>query len=172
MAQRIPIFDWSGTSLGPNRPMVKQSAVICADGACFARATRNVVGRAGHILDDDAYAVIADGRHPSILGSLVEKEWPEVADFNRNVVDTCLVRKTLSYRDKQLVLLRSGAAEDVWLDLYCSPFGQDDGSPVGVIAIVIETTERVVAGRRQQEAEASLTDAQSRTDRWRCARFQ
>jgi signal transduction histidine kinase len=54
------------------------------------------------------------------------------------------------------VLVRNGAAEDVWMDLYYSPVVEDDGSPAGVISIVIETTERVIAERRRQEAEASF----------------
>ena len=156
MAQRIRKFDWSGTSLGP---IGQWSDSLRSSVQMLLASPVPLVmlwGRAGHMVYNDAYAIFAGGRHPSLLGSPVEEGWPEVADFNRNVVDTCLAGKTLSYRDKQLVLFRSGAAEDVWLDLYYSPVVEDDGSPAGVIAIVIETTERVIAGRRQQEAEASL----------------
>ena len=69
---------------------------------------------------NDAYAGFAGGRHPYLLGKPVELGWPEVADFNRNVMDTCLAGGTLSYRDKALVLLRSGRP-DVWMDLHYRP---------------------------------------------------
>jgi len=113
-------------------------------------------GRAGYMVYNDAYAIFAGGRHPFLLGTPVEEGWPEVAAFNRNVVDTCLAGGTLSYRDKELVLFRKGVAEDVWMDLYYSPMVEDDGAPAGVIAVVIETTERVTAERRQREAESAL----------------
>ncbi|OUL96495.1 hybrid sensor histidine kinase/response regulator [Paraburkholderia hospita] len=156
MAQRIRKFDWSGTSLGPIDQWSK--SLRAAVQMLLASPVPLVMlwGRAGHMVYNDAYSVFAGGRHPSLLGTPVEEGWPEVAEFNRNVVDTCLAGATLSYRDKELLLFRNGAAEDVWMDLYYSPVVEDDGSPAGVIAIVIETTERVVAGRRQQEAEASL----------------
>ena len=85
--------------------------------------------------------------------SPVELGWPEVAEFNRNVVDTCLAGGTLSYRNKELVLLRDGIPEDVWLDLYYSPVADDDGKPAGVMAMVVETTEHVISERRRQAAE-------------------
>jgi hypothetical protein len=95
-------------------------------------------GREGHMVYNDAYSVFDGGRHPVLLGSPVEEGWPEVAAFNRHVVDACLAGETLFYRDKELVLFRNGAAEDVWMDLYYSPVVEDDGSPAGVISIVIE----------------------------------
>ncbi|MCG3102510.1 hypothetical protein MAQ58_24340, partial [Enterobacter sp. DRP3] len=78
-------------------------------------------GRPGYMIYNDAYAGFAGGRHPYLLGQPVELGWPEVADFNRNVMNTCLAGGTLSYRDKALVLLRSGRPEDVWMDLHYSP---------------------------------------------------
>ena len=88
-------------------------------------------GRQGYMIYNDAYAEFAGGRHPYLLGLPVEHGWPEVAAFNRQVMDTCLGGGTLSYRDKELVLLRNGRPEDVWLDLYYSPVADDDGAPAG-----------------------------------------
>jgi PAS domain S-box-containing protein len=89
------------------------------------------------------------------LGRAVELGWPEVAEFNRHVLDVCLAGGTLSYRSKELVLLRDGKPEDVWMDLYYSPVPDDDHSPAGVLAIVVETTELVLSERARQEAERS-----------------
>jgi PAS domain-containing protein len=38
--------------------------------------------------------------------------------------------------------------EQVWMNLDYSPVLGDDGKPAGVIAIVVETTERILAERR------------------------
>ena len=110
-------------------------------------------GRPGYMIYNDAYSKFAGGRHPYLLGSPVELGWPEVAEFNRHVVDTCLAGGTLSYRNKELVLLRDGVPEDVWMDLYYSPVANDDGKPAGVMAMVVETTDHVISERRRQAAE-------------------
>jgi len=156
MARRIREFDWSATSLGPVAHW--SSSLRAAVQMLLASPVPLVMlwGRAGYMVYNDAYSIFAGGRHPFLLGTPVEEGWPEVAAFNRNVVDTCLAGGTLSYRDKELVLFRKGVAEDVWMDLYYSPVVEDDGAPAGVIAVVIETTERVTAERRQREAESAL----------------
>jgi hypothetical protein len=166
MAGRIREFDWSTTSLGPIDQW--SSSLRAAVQMLLASPVPLVMlwGHAGYMIYNDAYSVFAGGRHPFLLGSPVEDGWPEVAAFNRNVVDTCLAGGTLSYRDKELVLFRNGVAEDVWMDLYYSPVVEDNGSPAGVIAIVIETTERITAERHRQEARTAFRAAWRRS-RWR-----
>src|SRR5688572_155532 len=43
-------------------------------------------GEDGIMLYNDAYSVFAGGRHPEQLGMKVREGWPEVADFNDNVM--------------------------------------------------------------------------------------
>jgi PAS domain S-box-containing protein len=116
----------------------------------------------GYMIYNDAYAIFAGGRHPYLLGCPVENGWPEVAEFNRHVMATCLAGGTLSYRDKELVLLRDGKPEEVWMDLYYSPVADDSGAPAGVLAIVVETTSRVLTERWRQRAEAELHETNAR----------
>ncbi len=47
----------------------------------------------------------------SCLGSKVREGWPEVADFNDNVMKVGLSGGTLSYKDQELVLSRRGRPE-------------------------------------------------------------
>ncbi|CAJ0894159.1 response regulator [Ralstonia flatus] len=156
MAQRVLAFDWASTELGPieDWPPSLRAAVQMV----LASPVPLVMlwGRHGYMVYNDAYAEFAGGRHPYLLGCPVELGWPEVADFNRHVMDVCLGGGTLSYRDKELVLLRNGRPEDVWMDLYYSPLPDDHGSPAGVLAIVVETTERVLTERERQAAEQAL----------------
>jgi signal transduction histidine kinase len=153
MAARIRAFDWNRTELGNIEAWPRS---LCSAVQLLLASPLPMVmlwGRAGYMIYNDAYSVFAGGRHPYLLGSPVELGWPEVADFNRHVVDTCLAGGTLSYRNKDLVLLRDGIPEEVWLDLFYSPVADDDGKPAGVMAMVVETTERVISERRRQEAE-------------------
>ncbi|MBK5407737.1 response regulator [Pseudomonas sp. TH34] len=156
MAQRIRAFDWSGTDLGPIGAW--PSSLVSAVQMMLASPIPMVMlwGRAGYMIYNDSYSVFAGGRHPYLLGVPVELGWPEVADFNRNVVDTCLAGGTLSYRNLPLELLRDGRPEQVWMDLYYSPVAGDDQQPAGVLAIVVETTEHVISERLRQELTHNL----------------
>ena len=153
MAGRIRAFDWSRTELGNIDTWPKSLSGSVQLMLASPLPMVMLWGRPGYMIYNDAYSEFAGGRHPYLLGSPVELGWPEVAEFNRHVVDTCLAGGTLSYRNKELVLLRSGIPEDVWMDLYYSPVADDDGQPAGVMAMVVETTERVISERRRQAAE-------------------
>ncbi|WP_259699127.1 hybrid sensor histidine kinase/response regulator, partial [Pseudomonas chlororaphis] len=153
MAGRIQAFDWSVTELGA---LEHWSSSLCSAVQLLLASPVPLVmlwGRSGYMIYNDAYAEFAGGRHPYLLGRQVELGWPEVADFNRHVLDTCLAGGTLSYCNKELVLLRNGQPEHVWMDLYYSPVAGDDQAPAGVMAIVVETTAHVLSEQRRQEVE-------------------
>ncbi|WP_242199454.1 MULTISPECIES: ATP-binding protein [unclassified Pseudomonas] len=156
MAQRIRAFDWSTTDLGPIHAWPK--SLVSAVQMLLASPMPMVMlwGRPGYMIYNDSYSIFAGGRHPFLLGTPVELGWPEVAEFNRHVVDTCLAGGTLSFNNKALVLLRNGKPEDVWMDLYYSPVAGDDQQPAGVLAIVVETTGHVNSERLRQELTHNL----------------
>lgn len=162
MAGRIRAFNWSVTELGPidawSRSLRSAVQLLLASPVPLVM----LWGRQSYMIYNDAYSVFAGGRHPYLLGTPVELGWPEVADFNRSVVDTCLAGGTLSFRDKELVLLRDGKPEDVWMDLYYSPVPGDDEAPAGVMAIVVETTTHVVSQRLRESAEQAFRAANER----------
>lgn len=108
-------------------------------------------GEQGVMIYNDAYSVFAGHRHPALFGSNVREGWSEISDFNDNVMKVGLAGGTLSYRDQELTLHRHGYPEQVWMDLAYSPVPDERGKPAGVIAIVVETTERVLAERRNRE---------------------
>ncbi|PRA22988.1 ATP-binding protein [Pseudomonas poae] len=168
MAQRIRTFDWSDTDLGP---IDTWSISLNSSVQMLLASPVPMVmlwGRAGYMIYNDSYSVFAGGRHPYLLGKAVELGWPEVAEFNRHVVDTCLAGGTLSYNNKPLVLLRDGRPEDVWMNLYYSPVAGDNQQPAGVLAIVVETTSHVNSERLRQELTHNLeqrvvTEVQARS---------
>jgi len=111
-------------------------------------------GPDGIMIYNDAYSVFAARRHPGLLGAKVREGWPEVTDFNDNVMSVGLAGGTLAYRDQELTLYRSGRPEQVWMNLDYSPVIDESGRPGGVIAIVVETTDRVLADRRAAAEQA------------------
>lgn len=151
-AELIRNYDWSSTSLGPIEtwPQFVRTPVDLA-----LRSPVPMVmlwGADGIMIYNDAYAIFAGGRHPQLLGSRVLEGWPEVADFNRRVMEVGLRGETLSFQDQNLTLYRSGVAESVWMDLNYSPIVDDHGQSVGVLAIVVETTSRVQTEARLRVA--------------------
>ncbi len=145
MGRLIAAFEWAATPLGPiaGWPQNLKTSV-----SIILRSQVPIVmlwGPDGVMIYNDAYSVFAGGRHPKLLGSNVRAGWPEVADFNDNVMKVVLAGGTLAYRDQKLTLYRSGKPEPVWMDLDYSPILDEQGEPAGVMAIVSETTAKVAA---------------------------
>jgi PAS domain S-box-containing protein len=141
-------FDWGATSVGPIESWPG-----------YLRTTISTILRSpvpmvtlwnpdGVMIYNEAYSGFAVARHPRLLGSPIREGWPEVADFHDNVMKTVLDGRVLSYRERELTLFRRGRAEPVWLDLDYSPLLDEGNRPAGVIAIVIEVTDKILAQRR------------------------
>ena len=147
----IRTFDWGSTSIGP---IEHWPATIRTTIAFIVHSPLPIVtlwGEAGVMIYNEAYSRFAGGRHPALLGSDVRVAWPEVASFNDNIMKVCLGGGVLSYVDQELTLYRDGQPEQVWMNLDYSPVFNAGGSAVGVLAIVVETTQRVLADRMRAE---------------------
>ncbi len=147
MGARIVEFDWASTPLGPLRDWPQSLKTITGFLVKSPVPLVLLWGPDGIMIYNDAYSVFAGARHPALLGSKVREGWPEVADFNDNVMKVGLAGKTLAYKDQELTLHRSGRPEQVWMNLDYSPVPDESGHPAGVMAVVIETTARVLADR-------------------------
>jgi len=151
LGRLIARHDWSRTSLGPIEqwPVALKTTV-----AMILRSPLPIVtlwGEPGVMIYNDGYSEFAGQRHPALLGMDVREAWPEVADFNDNIVRTVFGRgERLSFENTELVLHREGRPDTVWLNLDYSPVVDEQGKRLGVIAIVVETTEKVVADRQLQ----------------------
>ncbi len=148
MSTLMKSFDWGSTSIGPMDfwPQSLRTTI-----SIMLRSPIPMVllwGPDGIMIYNDAYTVFAGGRHPRLLGSKVLEGWAEVADFNANVMRVGMAGGTLSYQDQELTLYRNNVPEQVWMNLDYSPVIDETGKPGGVLAIVVETTERVQAERR------------------------
>lgn len=153
-------FDWANSSLGPLASW-PQSLKTVTD--LLLRSSVPMVllwGEDGIMIYNDAYSVFAGSRHPKLLGSKVRDGWAEVADFNDHVMKVGLGGGTLAYRDQELTLHRHGHPEQVWMNLDYSPVLDEAGRAAGVIAIVVETTQRVIAEQAVKDRENDLARVQ------------
>ncbi|MBV9843419.1 MAG: PAS domain S-box protein [Sphingomonadaceae bacterium] len=162
MGGLIAAFDWASTPIGSIEawPQAMKTNL-----AFVLRSPVPIVtlwGDKGVMIYNDAYRGFAGARHPALLGTNVLEGWHEVADFNANVMQKVYREGgTLSYTDQELTLIRDGTPRVLWTDLEYSPAVDEEGTPIGVVAVVIETTEKVRA-RREMEGDRNRLWAISR----------
>ncbi len=148
--------DWSG-SLGQVEQWPGSLKTVTALILRSPVAMVMLWGADGIMIYNDAYSIFAGSKHPQQLGMPVREGWPEVAEFNDHVMKVGLAGGTLQFRRQELTLYRNdGQPEQVWMDLDYSPVTSDDGEPAGVLAVVVETTDRVHAEERLREREERL----------------
>ncbi|HMH68613.1 MAG TPA: HWE histidine kinase domain-containing protein [Pinirhizobacter sp.] len=155
MARRLREHDWAATSLGPidswPSSLRTATAMLLASPAPMVMAW----GSEARLIYNDGYALFAGERHPGLFGMNVLEGWPEVAAFNAEILRITRGGESISYRDFTLLLYRHGRQEPetVYLDLDYSPLYDDEGTPAGFFAIVVETTARIAAERAREMAE-------------------
>ena len=157
LGRLIAAIDWSSTCLGG---LHQWAPVVKGLIATILRSPLPIAtlwGEDGVLIYNHAYSLICGVRHPTILGARVRDAWPEAADFNTGVVRTVFGRgETLSYKDQPFLLKRPGRPDRASFSLDYSPILDGNGIPLGVIAIVIETTDKVLADRQLAEERLRL----------------
>lgn len=156
LSELIATFDWSTTSLGPIDGWPQSLKTITNLLLLSPVPIVLLWNEDGVMIYNDAYSRFAGRRHPQLLGSKVREGWPEVADFNDNVMKVGLAGGTLAYRAQELMLERHGQPAPAWMNLDYSPVIDESGKPAGVIAIVVEITEAVLAERAMVASEGRL----------------
>ena len=149
-------MDWSASTLGPIEawPQSVKSTVSLILHSTFPIAT--MWGEAGVMIYNSGYAEIAADKHPGLLGAEVHQAWPEARDFNAEVMRVCLAGDTLHYADQELTLHRNGRDEQIWFDLDYSPIIGESNQPIGVLAMVADTTNEVRVERFLRDERARL----------------
>ena len=145
LGKLIEGHDWARTPVGP---MTQWSSAMRGTVSLILQSSvpmATLWGEEGVMIYNDAYAVVAGQRHPQVLGAKVREAWSEIADFNDHVIKTCLAGNTLAFSDQKLTLLRDRVPAPAWLNLDYSPVRDDSGQPIGVLAVVVETTAKVNA---------------------------
>lgn len=165
VGELIRQFDWSRTSLGPlaDWPPGVVTAVSMVLGSPVAMVL--LWGQDGIMIYNDAHARMAGKRHPGMLGQPVREAWPEVSGFNDRVMRMVLAGGVLSYHDQEMMLERNGPPEQVWFDLDYSPVLDEQGVPVAVLSVVVETTTRVIAERELRRKIEEHSEALARARR-------
>jgi two-component sensor histidine kinase len=162
LATLMRAFDWSASSLGPiagwpphlksvvNLMLLAQAQIVLFWGPEFVA------------LYNDAYAPTIGKKHPGALGRPARESWTELWDdlepLLRRVLET---GETVFAKDRPFYIERHGYPETVYFDISYSAVRSETGEVGGVLCIVNETTERVVAQAELARAQERLTYALS-----------
>jgi two-component sensor histidine kinase len=151
MGALIRALEWDKTSLGP---IFAWPAHLKATINVMLPAQAQIVlfwGPEFVALYNDAYAPTIGDKHPRALGRPARENWAELWDdlepLLRRVLET---GETVFAKDRPFYIERHGYPENVYFDISYSPVRDEAGKVGGVLCIVSETTERVVAEERQR----------------------
>jgi two-component sensor histidine kinase len=151
MGALVRALDWSKTSLGP---ISAWPAHLKTTISLILPAQAQIVlfwGPEFVALYNDAYAPTIGGKHPRALGRPARENWAELWDdlepLLRRVLET---GETVFAKDRPFYIERHGYPENVYFDISYSPVWGEADKVGGVLCIVSETTERVVAQERQR----------------------
>ncbi|MTD99760.1 PAS domain-containing protein [Paracoccus sp. YIM 132242] len=153
----VRTFDWSQTSLGPIDAWPRHLR-IKVNSLVNSPIPQVLMWGPDHVMIyNDGYMEVAGNYHPRALGGTVPAIWPEVWDWNRQILERGFRGEVQAFREQPLVLNRSGTPENVVLDLFYTPIHSEDGARVdGVLCTVLEITDTVRAREALAESRAEL----------------
>jgi PAS domain S-box-containing protein len=152
MAAHMRAHDWSSTALGPVQQW-PQSLRTCVNIVVGSGYPMCIYWGPDYIfLYNDAYRPMTGTRHPWALGRGVREVYPEEWKILGPIFDRVTKHaQAESFLDDQLVpLKRNSYLEECYFAFSVSPIPDDGGHVGGALVTVLETTERVLEGRRRR----------------------
>lgn len=143
--------DWSRSPLGPpdQWPQSLRSVVGLLLGSKFPMFV--AWGEQLGFLYNDAYAEILGAKHPASLGARFHDIWSEIWDDISPLIDAAMAGEAIYREDLPLTMNRRGFDEQTWFTFSYSPVRDESGGVAGMFCAVAETTDRVLAQRREIE---------------------
>ncbi|GAB3320778.1 hypothetical protein GCM10027451_41700 [Geodermatophilus aquaeductus] len=142
--------DWADTPLGPadRWPPALRNLVRIVLTSRFPMWA--AWGPELSFLYNDAYQRdTLQGKHPWALGRPASQVWAEIWDAVGPRIESVLATGTATWDEDLLLFLeRSGYPEETYHTFSYSPVADDDGRTAGMLCVVTENTDRVLAERR------------------------
>lgn len=121
------------------------------------------------LYNDDLIPMVGANKHPHAMGRPAFEVLPEI----RALIEPLLLRvvetgEAIGSEDLMLPLLRSEAQEESYFTFTYSPIRDESGAVGGVFCAVIETTDKLIEGRRLRLLHALSAATQARTQAEAC----
>nr|WP_313513415.1 ATP-binding protein [Pseudomonas sp.] len=155
MGDEVRAHDWASTPLGAisDWPAALRVAVQMVLNSKFPKCL--LWGHSFTAIYDDAFRPIL-GDKPQPLGRSFEQIWEEAWDVLSPIMDAAFAGEATYIEDYPLTVDRHGYPEQAYFTFCYSPVHDENGSIVGVIDTVVETTQRFVVERDLHSLAASL----------------
>ncbi len=149
-------FDWATTSLG--RPETWPAALKAQIATMLACPAPMYLVWGPDLISfyNDAYRPMLGYRAATAMGTPFRILWDSIWTDIAPLVDIALSGKVAQVTDMRLDLAREGKPEEAYWSFSYSPVFDDRGAIAGMICVTGETTARVLAERRQREADERL----------------
>ncbi|MFN3726211.1 MAG: HWE histidine kinase domain-containing protein [Allosphingosinicella sp.] len=147
MGARVRAHDWAATPLGPIADWPAELKLATALVLESGFPTALVWGPDLVTIYNDGFRPILGGK-PEALGRSFAEIWSEAWDEVRPVVERAFAGKSTFNKDYPVEVERSGRPEQAYFSFSYSPVRMLDGSVAGMIAMIVETTERVMTESR------------------------
>jgi PAS domain S-box-containing protein len=144
-------LDWSRSPLGPPEtwPQSLRSVVGLVLGSKFPMFV--AWGLELGFLYNDAYGEILGAKHPAAMGARFRDIWAEIWADISPLIDAAMAGEATYRQDLPLLMNRKGFDEETWFTFSYSPVRDESGEVAGMFCAVQETTDRVLAARRQAD---------------------
>ncbi|GJD56164.1 hypothetical protein MTDSW087_03663 [Methylobacterium dankookense] len=155
-ARMIRARDWSGHPLGA--PQDWPEALRVALGLVLNSPESMILawGPELHFFFNDTYFPLLGPRLPWAMGERFDRVWADAWDQAKPIIDDAMAGRSRRFQDLPWTLGTDRGAAETWWSFSYSRVLDADGAVAGLFILTSETTERVLAERRRQEAEDAL----------------
>lgn len=143
MGKLVRAKDWSKTPLGdpktwPQSLKTMVSVILDNPFGMYIAWGKEYT----QIYNDGYRPILGAKKHPHALGSDTKETFSEIWDIIKPMFDDVMNGKAVSHTDFMLPLDRDGYIEHCYFDFSYSPIKLESGEVGGILATIIETTEK------------------------------
>jgi two-component system CheB/CheR fusion protein len=154
--KRIREHDWASTAIGPFElwPAQLRAAVGMIVSSDLAMAL--LWGRENVLLYNDAYRWNCETPEGVALGASAGAKDDGMPNFPAAILNKVHAGNAVHLGNEKTVVRRGGELTDAWFDFNYSPLFGESGEAEGVLAVMVETTERVKATEALRTSEQRI----------------
>lgn len=149
MGALMRAHDWSASPLGS--PEAWPQSLRTAIGLMLKARQPMFVAWGADLtfLYNDGYVAIFGAKHPDALGRPFAEVWSDIWEQISPLVERTLAGEASFHEDLLIPMERNGYREDAWFSFSYTPLEDESGAIAGMFCAAAETTEKVLAERRQ-----------------------
>ncbi len=155
MGELIRKKDWSKTSLGdlatwPQSLQTMVAVMLDNPFGMYIAWGNDFV----QLYNDGYRPILGANKHPQALGISTKETFAEVWERVEPMFNAVMQGESFRYSDLMFPLNRNGFVEECYFDFSYSPIRKDDGEVGGVLATIIETTDKKNIENALKESES------------------